>query len=162
KFIFYACIINFNRINYFCIKPNLNMSETISLKIGENNLELPVVTGTENEKGIDISKLRDEAGYITLDPGFKNTGATKSAITFLDGEKGILRYRGYAIEELASKSTFVEVAYLLIYGTLPTGDELETFRMTVRRHTLIHEDMKKFFDGFPSKSHPMGLLSALV
>lgn len=138
------------------------MSETISLKIGENNLELPVVTGTENEKGIDISKLRDEAGYITLDPGFKNTGATKSAITFLDGEKGILRYRGYAIEELASKSTFVEVAYLLIYGTLPTGDELETFRMTVRRHTLIHEDMKKFFDGFPSKSHPMGLLSALV
>ncbi len=138
------------------------MSETISLKIGENNLELPVVTGTENEKGIDISKLRDEAGYITLDPGFKNTGATKSAITFLDGEKGILRYRGYAIEELASKSTFVEVAYLLIYGTLPTGDELESFRMTVRRHTLIHEDMKKFFDGFPSKSHPMGLLSALV
>ena len=138
------------------------MSETISLKIGENNLELPVITGTENEKAIDISKLRDQTGYITLDPGFKNTGATKSAITFLDGEKGILRYRGYAIEELASKSTFVEVAYLLIYGELPTANELETFRMTVRRHTLIHEDMKKFFDGFPSKSHPMGLLSALV
>lgn len=138
------------------------MSETISLRIGENNLELPVITGTENEKAIDISKLRDQTGYITLDPGFKNTGAAKSAITFLDGEKGILRYRGYAIEELASKSTFVEVAYLLIYGELPTGNELETFRMTVRRHTLIHEDMKKFFDGFPSKSHPMGLLSALV
>lgn len=138
------------------------MSETISLRIGENNLELPVITGTENEKAIDISKLRDQTGYITLDPGFKNTGAAKSAITFLDGEKGILRYRGYAIEELASKSTFIEVAYLLIYGELPTEIELETFRMTVRRHTLIHEDMKKFFDGFPSKSHPMGLLSALV
>lgn len=138
------------------------MSETISLRIGENNLELPVITGTENEKAIDISKLRDQTGYITLDPGFKNTGAVKSAITFLDGEKGILRYRGYAIEELASKSTFVEVAYLLIYGELPTESELQTFRMTVRRHTLIHEDMKKFFDGFPSKSHPMGLLSALV
>jgi len=138
------------------------MSETISLKIDENNLELPVITGTENEKAIDISKLRDQTGYITLDPGFKNTGATKSAITFLDGEKGILRYRGYAIEELASKSTFIEVAYLLIYGELPSDEELETFRWTVRRHTLIHEDMKKFFDGFPSKSHPMGLLSALV
>jgi len=138
------------------------MSETISLKIDENNLELPVITGTENEKAIDISKLRDQTGYITLDPGFKNTGATTSAITFLDGEKGILRYRGYAIEELASKSTFIEVAYLLIYGELPSDEELETFRWTVRRHTLIHEDMKKFFDGFPSKSHPMGLLSALV
>jgi len=138
------------------------MSETISLKIEDNNLELPVITGTENEKALDISKLRDQTGYITLDPGFKNTGATRSAITFLDGEKGILRYRGYAIEELASKSTFIEVAYLLIYGELPTADQLETFRMTVRRHTLIHEDMKKFFDGFPSKSHPMGLLSALV
>ena len=138
------------------------MTETISLKIDENNLELPVITGTENEKAIDISKLRDQTGYITLDPGFKNTGATTSAITFLDGEKGILRYRGYAIEELASKSTFIEVAYLLIYGELPSDEELETFRWTVRRHTLIHEDMKKFFDGFPSKSHPMGLLSALV
>ena len=138
------------------------MSETISLKIDENNLELPIITGTENEKAIDISKLRDKTGLITIDPGFKNTGATKSAITFLDGEKGVLRYRGYAIEELASKSTFIEVAYLLIYGELPTNDELETFRWTVRRHTLVHEDMKKFFDGFPSKSHPMGLLSNLV
>src|SRR5690554_3697383 len=138
------------------------MSETVSLRINENTVELPVITGTEGEKAIDISKLRDQTGYITLDPGFKNTGATTSAITFLDGEKGILRYRGYAIEELASKSTFVEVAYLLIYGELPSESELETFRMTVRRHTLIHEDMKKFFDGFPSKSHPMGLLSALI
>ncbi|MFB5946943.1 citrate synthase [Albibacterium profundi] len=138
------------------------MSETISLKINDNNLELPVVTGTEDEKGIDISKLRAETGYVTLDRGFKNTGATTSAITYLDGEKGVLRYRGYAIEELASKSSFVEVIYLLIYGHLPSHDELETFRWTVRRHTLVHEDMKKFFDGFPSKSHPMGQLSALV
>lgn len=138
------------------------MSETISVKIDENNIELPVVTGTENEKAIDISKLRDQTGYITLDPGYKNTGATKSAITFLDGEDGVLRYRGYAIEELASKSTFIEVAYLLIYGELPTNEKLEDFRWTIRRHTLIHEDMKKFFDGFPSKSHPMGQLSALV
>jgi citrate synthase len=138
------------------------MSETVSLRINENTVELPVITGTEGEKAIDISKLRDQTGYITLDPGFKNTGATKSAITFLDGEEGVLRYRGYAIEELASKSTFIEVAYLLIYGKLPTHDELETFRWSVRRHTLVHEDMKKFFDGFPSKSHPMGQLSALV
>lgn len=138
------------------------MSETVSLRINENTVELPVITGAEGEKAIDISKLRDQTGYITLDPGFKNTGATKSAITFLDGEEGILRYRGYAIEELAEKSTFIEVAYLLIYGKLPTHDELETFRWSVRRHTLVHEDMKKFFDGFPSKSHPMGQLSALV
>jgi len=138
------------------------MSETISVKIDENTIQLPVITGTENEKAIDISKLRDQTGYITLDPGYKNTGATKSAITYLDGEEGILRYRGYAIEELASKSTFIEVAYLLIYGELPTDKKLEDFRWTVRRHTLIHEDMKKFFDGFPSKSHPMGQLSALV
>lgn len=138
------------------------MSETISLKINDNNLELPVVTGTEDEKGIDISKLRAQTGYVTLDRGFKNTGATTSAITYLDGEKGVLRYRGYAIEELASKSSFIEVVYLLIYGKLPSHDELETFRWTVRRHTLVHEDMKKFFDGFPSKSHPMGQLSALV
>ena len=138
------------------------MSETVSLRINENTVELPVITGSEGEKAIDISKLRDQTGYITLDPGFKNTGATKSAITFLDGEEGILRYRGYAIEELAEKSTFIEVAYLLIYGKLPTHDELETFRWSVRRHTLVHEDMKKFFDGFPSKSHPMGQLSALV
>lgn len=138
------------------------MSETISLKIEDNNVELPVITGTEDEKGIDISKLRAQTGYVTLDRGFKNTGATTSAITYLDGEQGILRYRGYTIEELASKSSFIEVVYLLIYGKLPTHDELEDFRWTVRRHTLVHEDMKKFFDGFPSKSHPMGQLSALV
>ncbi|HYK75978.1 MAG TPA: citrate synthase [Daejeonella sp.] len=138
------------------------MSETASLKIGENTYDLPVITGTENEKALDIAKLRDLSGYITLDSGYKNTGATKSAITFLDGEKGILKYRGYPIEQLAEKSTFIEVAYLLIYGELPTQAQLDQFQSTISRHTLVHEDMKKFFDGFPSKSHPMGQLSSLV
>lgn len=138
------------------------MSESASLKIGENTYELPIITGTEGEKALDISKLRDASGYITLDSGYKNTGATKSAITFLDGEEGILKYRGYAIEELAEKSTFLEVAYLLIYGNLPTKSQLDAFQAIISRHTLVHEDMKKFFDGFPSKSHPMGQLSSLV
>jgi len=138
------------------------MSEKVSLNIGDKQIELPVITGTENEKAIDISKIRAETGFITLDPGFKNTGATKSAITYLDGEEGILRYRGYPIEELAEKSSFLEVAYLLIYGELPKESEFIDFQNKVGRHTLIHEDMKKFFEGFPTKSHPMGQLSALV
>jgi citrate synthase len=138
------------------------MSDKALLKIGEDSYDLPVIVGSENEKAVDISKIRDQSGFITLDPGYKNTGATKSAITFLDGEKGILRYRGYPIEQLAEESTFMEVAYLLIFGELPNAKQDETFRMSIRKHTLIHEDMKKFFDGFPSKSHPMGQLSALV
>ncbi len=138
------------------------MSESASLTIGEQTYELPIITGTEGEKAIDISKLRDASGYITLDSGYKNTGATKSAITFLDGEEGILKYRGYGIEELAEKSTFIEVAYLLIYGELPNQAKLDAFQASISRHTLIHEDMKKFFDGFPSKSHPMGQLSSLI
>lgn len=138
------------------------MSETASLKIGEQIYELPIITGTEGEKAIDISKLRDSSGFITLDSGYKNTGATKSAITYLDGEEGILKYRGYGIEELAEKSTFIEVAYLLIYGNLPNQNELKSFQSDISRHTLIHEDMKNFFDGFPSKSHPMGQLSSLI
>jgi len=138
------------------------MSESASLKIGEHTYELPIITGTEGEKAIDISKLRDASGYITLDSGYKNTGATKSAITFLDGEDGILKYRGYGIEELAEKSTFIEVAYLLIYGELPNQIQLDAFQSSISRHTLVHEDMKKFFDGFPSKSHPMGQLSSLI
>jgi citrate synthase len=138
------------------------MSESASLKIGEQTYELPIITGTEGEKAIDISKLRDASGYITLDSGYKNTGATKSAITFLDGEDGILKYRGYGIEELAEKSTFIEVAYLLIYGELPNQTQLDAFQASISRHTLVHEDMKKFFDGFPSKSHPMGQLSSLI
>lgn len=138
------------------------MSETAQLKIGDKTYDLPVIEGTEGEKAIDISKLRDQSGYVTLDIGYKNTGATKSAITFLDGEVGILKYRGYPIEQLAEKSTFTEVAYLLIYGKLPTAEQLQAFEFEISHHTLVHEDMKKFFDGFPSGSHPMGQLSSLI
>jgi citrate synthase len=138
------------------------MSETAQLKIGDKTYDLPVIEGTEGEKAIDITKLRDLTGYVTLDIGYKNTGATKSAITFLDGELGILKYRGYPIEQLAEKSSFIEVAYLLIHGELPTEDQLKNFQYEISRHTLVHEDMKKFFDGFPSKAHPMGQLSSLV
>lgn len=138
------------------------MSEKATLSVDGKHIELPVVTGTEHEKAIDISKLRDLTGAVTLDPGYKNTGATRSEITFLDGEEGILHYRGYPIEQLAEQSTFLEVSYLLIYGDLPSPEALEKFRVEVSKHTLIHEDMKKFFDGFPSKSHPMGQLSCLV
>ncbi|MDR3694831.1 citrate synthase [Mucilaginibacter sp.] len=138
------------------------MSESAQLKIGDKTYDLPVIEGTEGEKAIDISKLRDQSGYVTLDIGYKNTGATKSAITFLDGELGILKYRGYPIEQLAEKSSFIEVAYLLIYGELPTEQQLKDFQYEISRYTLVHEDMKKFFDGFPSKSHPMGQLSSLV
>ncbi len=124
--------------------------------------QLPIVEGTENELALDISKLRDDTGFITLDIGYKNTGATKSAITFLDGEEGILRYRGYAIEELAEKSSFLEVSYLLIYGELPTAAQLELFTKTIRRRTMMHEDIRKIFDGFPANAHPMGVLASLV
>ena len=138
------------------------MSNTAEIKFNGNTYELPVVTGTENEQAIDISKLRAQSGLITLDPGFKNTGSTKSAITFLDGEKGILRYRGYSIEELADKSSFLEVAYLLIYGELPDAETLSKFKSRITKHTFVHEDIKKILDGFPSSAHPMGVLSSLV
>lgn len=138
------------------------MSESASLKIGDKTYDLPIIEGTEGEKAIDISKLRDQSGFVTLDSGYKNTGATKSAITFLDGEEGVLKYRGYAIEELAEKSSFLEVAFLLIYGDLPNQTQLDAFQADISKHTLVHEDMKKFFDGFPSKSHPMGQLSSLI
>lgn len=138
------------------------MSEIIQLKIGDKTYDMPIIEGTEDEKAIDISKLRDLTGYVTLDIGYKNTGATKSAITFLDGEAGILKYRGYPIEQLAEKSTFLEVAYLLIYGELPTTEQLKAFQEKINKHTLVHEDMKKFFDGYPSHSHPMGQLTGLV
>ncbi len=138
------------------------MPKKIELHYNGKKYNLPIVKGTEDEVAVDISKLRQEAGIITLDKGFKNTGSTESAITFLDGEKGILRYRGYAIEELAEKSTFLEVAFLLIYGNLPTTEELEKFKDDISSHTLVHEDVKAILDGFPSKSHPMGVLSSLV
>ena len=124
--------------------------------------ELPIIEGTENETAIDISKLRKDAGIITLDRGFKNTGSTESAITFLNGEKGILRYRGYSIEDLAENASFLEVAFLLIYGELPNSKELYNFQEEISKHTLVHEDVRAILDGFPSKSHPMGVLSSLV
>ncbi|MEJ8802001.1 citrate synthase [Pontibacter sp. H249] len=138
------------------------MSEIAEIILDGQSYKLPVVEGTENEKAIDINALRAQSGYITLDSGYKNTGATTSAITFLDGEKGILSYRGYPIEQLAEKSNFIEVAYLLIYGTLPTTQELEDFSNKIKMHTLVNEDMRKILDGFPSAAHPMGILSALI
>ncbi|MFT4679102.1 MAG: citrate synthase [Flavobacteriales bacterium] len=138
------------------------MSEVARIILDGKEYELPVITGSENEKAIDISKLRGMSGYITLDVGFKNTGSTKSAITFLDGEKGILRYRGYPIEQLAEEASFVEVAYLLIYGELPNTDQLDYFSNSISNHTLVHEDMKRFFEAYPSGAHPMGMLSAMI
>lgn len=138
------------------------MSEIAKLEFDGKTYEIPVVTGTENEKGLDINALRASTGLITLDPGYKNTGSTSSAITFLDGEKGILRYRGYPIEQLAEQASFVEVVYLTIYGELPTQSELNTFKDSITRHTLVHEDMKHFYEAYPSKAHPMGILASMV
>ncbi len=138
------------------------MSETAKIILDGKEYELPVITGSENEKAIDISKLRAMTGYVTMDPGFKNTGSTKSAITFLDGEKGILSYRGYPIEQLAEKASFIEVSYLLIYGELPNTEQLEYFSESITHHTLVHEDMKRFFEAFPTNAHPMGILSSMI
>lgn len=138
------------------------MSKKAELHYDGKVYELPVIIGTENEKALDISKLRDQSGLITLDSGFKNTGSCESTITFLNGEEGILRHRGYSIEELAEKSTFLEVAFLLIYGELPTQEELDGFSKNISERSLVHEDVKSILDGFPSKAHPMGVLSSLV
>ena len=138
------------------------MSDTAKLNCGDAEVELPIVVGTDNETAIDISRLRGSTGLITLDEGFVNTGATSSSITYLDGEKGILRYRGYPIEALAAKCDFVEVCYLLIYGELPNQQELEDFRNAIRRHTMLHEDMRSFYNGFPRDAHPMAILSSVV
>jgi citrate synthase len=138
------------------------MSKSVELKFDGNTFELPVVMGSEKEQAIDIAKLRGETGLITLDSGFKNTGSTTSAITFLEGDKGILRYRGYPIEQLAEQSNFVEVMYLLIYGELPSEQENHDFTHDLLSHALVHEDIKKILDGFPSNAHPMGVLSSLV
>lgn len=138
-------------------------SETAKLTLPDGReIDLPIITGSQNEKGLDISSLRSQTGYITLDNGYGNTGSCTSGITFLDGEKGILRYRGYPIEQLAEQSSFLEVAYLLIYGELPTPKELEQWQSAITRHTLIHEDMKRFYDGFPRDAHPMAILSSVV
>ncbi|WP_342086141.1 citrate synthase [Dyadobacter sp. OTU695] len=138
------------------------MSQIAELTLEGKKYEFPIIEGSEQEKAIDISKLRDQTGYITIDPGYKNTGATKSAITFLDGEEGVLNYRGYSIEDLAEKSSFLEVAYLLIYGELPTEKQFAEFEHEIRTHTLVNEDMRKIFEGFPVNAHPMGVLSSLV
>ena len=138
------------------------MGKSAKLLYDGKEIELPLLTGTENEDAIDISKIRSETGLITLDKGYKNTGATTSKITYLDGEKGILRHRGYSIEELASNSSFTEVCYLLIYGELPTQSQLDNFEHEIRFHTLVHEDFKIILDGYPSKAHPMGVLSSLI
>ena len=138
------------------------MSDSAKLFYKGQEFEFPVIVGTENEPAIDIAKLRSDTGLITLDSGFKNTGSTTSSITFLDGEEGILRYRGYRIEDLAEKSSFMEVAYLLIYGELPTQAQFDDFTKQITYHTLVHEDIKKILDGFPSNAHPMGVLSSLI
>lgn len=138
------------------------MSDSAKLSYNGQEYEFPVIIGTENEPAIDIAKLRSATGLITLDSGFKNTGSTTSSITFLDGEEGVLRYRGYRIEDLAEKSSFIEVAYLLIYGELPTQQQYEDFTREITMHTLVHEDIKKILDGFPSNAHPMGVLSSLI
>ena len=137
------------------------MSKTAELIIDGKSYTLPIVVGSENEVAIDISSLRDQSGAITLDLGYKNTGATTSAITYLDGDNGILRYRGYSIEDLAAKSTFLEVAHLLIFGELPDQTQLNKFTHDIKTHTLVHEDVKKILDGFPSTAHPMGVLASL-
>ncbi|UFH46702.1 citrate synthase [Flavobacterium galactosidilyticum] len=138
------------------------MSKTAILEVDSEKFELPIVEGSENEIGIDISKLRDLSGMITLDPGYKNSGSCTSKITFLDGELGILRYRGYSIEDLAGKGHFLEVAYLVIFGELPTAVQLEQFEKDIRRYTLVNEEMKSIIDGFPKTAHPMGVLAALT
>ncbi|MEY3647504.1 MAG: type citrate synthase [Bacteroidota bacterium] len=138
------------------------MSDSAKLFYKGQEFEFPVIIGTENEPAIDIAKLRSDTGLITIDSGFKNTGSTTSSITFLDGEEGILRYRGYRIEDLAEKSSFMEVAYLLIYGELPTQAQFNDFTKQITYHTLVHEDIKKILDGFPSNAHPMGVLSSLI
>jgi len=138
------------------------VADRAQLKLGDKTIDLPVVVGSEGEVSIDIAKLRASTGAVTLDPAFMNTASTTSAITFLDGERGILRYRGIPIEQLAEQATFVEVAYLLIYGHLPNQNELSAFSESLTRHSMLHEDMKRFFDGYPGTSHPMAILSAMV
>ncbi|MDP7318038.1 MAG: citrate synthase [SAR324 cluster bacterium] len=138
------------------------MTEAARIEIQGKTVELPVMVGSENEVGIDITKFRAQTGAITLDPGYANTGACTSAITYLDGEQGILRYRGYPIEQLAAKSNFIEVAYLLIYGELPSATQLEKFTQNITHHTLLHEDVRHIYEAFPTDAHPMAILSCIV
>jgi citrate synthase len=136
------------------------MSDHARIEIDGTVFEAPIIVGTENERAIDITRLRAETGHISFDPGYGSTGSTKSAVTYLDGEAGILRYRGYDITDLAENCRFLEVSHLLIYGELPTREELDTFTESITLHTLLHEDMRRFFDAFPKNAHPMGILSS--
>ena len=138
------------------------MSESVKLVYGDQEFKLPLVEGSEGEKAVDISQLRAATGLITLDPGYANTGSCSSAITFMDGEQGILRYRGIPVEELAAKATFKETAYLLINGRLPNREELTRFSVLLNDNSLVHEDMRTFYESFPRSSHPMGILSSMV
>ena len=138
------------------------MSNTAILELDGKKYEFPVIVGTENEVAIDIDKLRSASGAITIDPGYKNSGSCTSEITFLDGEEGILRYRGYSIEDLADKASYLEVSYLLIFGELPTSAQLEKFENDIRKYTLVNEEMKNIIDGFPKTAHPMGVLASLT
>ncbi|MEM9686261.1 MAG: citrate synthase [Bacteroidota bacterium] len=138
------------------------MSDKATLEYKGKTYEFPITVGTEGELAIDIKTLRSEANIITLDPGYKNTGSCKSAITYLDGEQGVLRYRGYAIEDLAEKADFLEVAYLLIFGELPNKTQLKKFHTDIQEHSYVDEDVKKILDGFPKSAHPMGVLSSLT
>lgn len=143
---------------------NLEVQETATAKLncGETEFEMPLIEGSEGERAVDVSRLRSATGLVTLDEGYVNTGSTRSAITFLDGEQGVLRYRGYPIEQLAKHSDFIETAYLLIYGELPTVAEADEFRSSIRDHTMLHEDMRSFYNGFPRDAHPMAILSSVV
>src|SRR5689334_9819050 len=134
----------------------------VELRTSDGQLPLAVIEGAEDPPGLDISKLLAKTGHVTLDPGFVNTAACSSAITYIDGDAGILRYRGYPIEQLAEKASFLEVAWLLIYGELPTEEELTGFKKQIRKHTMLHEDMREFFGGFPTDAHPMAVLSSAV
>ncbi|MDP4665077.1 MAG: citrate (Si)-synthase, partial [Flavobacteriaceae bacterium] len=138
------------------------MSTKVTLTYNNISVDLPVITGTENESAVDIAALRSAANLVTLDPGYKNTGSCLSTITFLDGDLGILRYRGYAIEELAEKATFLEVAYLLIFGELPNIDQLTKFQNDIKANSFVDEDVKKIIDAFPKAAHPMGVLASLT
>ncbi|HEX7377316.1 MAG TPA: citrate synthase [Pirellulales bacterium] len=138
------------------------MSDVAKLQIGDKEFELPIRVGSENERAVDISNLRAQTGLVTLDEGYVNTGATASGITYLNGEQGVLRYRGYPIEALAQRCDFIETSYLLIYGNLPNEQQLDNFRNSLRRHTMLHEDMKAFYNGFPRDAHPMAILGSVV
>lgn len=150
------------KLNHMNVQATEVLSQTAKLSFDGNELELPIIEGTEKERALDISKLRASTGTITIDPGFVNTGSCTSSICFIDGESGILRYRGVQIEDLAEKSTFVETSYLLINGKLPNKQELEGFSRGLTRHSLLHEDLSHFFSGFPSTAHPMAILSSMT